>query len=190
MSPTRFKDSVARWHQQHRHTQLDPRGKSRPPWVKPSNRGDRATGYHLFARGRSKADLWSGTVLREWQSLDGIVKLSWTTRARQQRKISQSKSNPLECYLDAVEAVEDQAGPWQLSSSTGKFALHLAVVNNFMCKRTLLQAGREWMAKLSGVVSGDPDFPPEQPFDGPFEFIPADIEPVVITMLDTLRLAM
>ena len=37
---------------------------------------------------------------------------------------------------------------------------------------------------------GDPDVPPDQPFDGPCESIPEILEPGVITMLDALRLAL
>ena len=38
--------------------------------MKPLNRGAKTTGFHLFKKGKSKEDIFSGSVMNEWASME------------------------------------------------------------------------------------------------------------------------
>ena len=82
------------------------------------------TGFHVFQKGRPKADLFSGLLRREWSELEDSVRREYEARAEFKRKVAQSQAPPLDTLLSDLQAPEPADGPWKLSSQGGLYTLN------------------------------------------------------------------
>ncbi len=159
--------------------------------MKTSNPGAHTSALHMFSSGRKKTDVWSGAVQREWKALPVEEQAMYHAMAENTRAVAIARDTPLETYVEAVSRPEAEEGPLQISSRSGKFDVHPAVIERTMQDTTMQKLFNEWTQRFPNKVMPHPTFPETVQFDGPIlHSIPLPHEHSVSEMLETLRLSL
>ena len=92
-------------------------------------------------------------VNREWQNLPPGEKDYYKALASRKRAVAQAELPRLDAYIEDQGRPQPRAGPWQLSSLGGAFAVHRDAVRDAMVGKTMKGMAMRWDAKCGSKIT-------------------------------------
>ena len=123
--------------------------RARPPWMRPSVRGARLQGYHVFAqemrgvfKGQGVHDA-RAALGKQWRDLPEEAKSTYRRHAESLRRLARCSGSPLDAVLKVTD--ERVEGPCGVASREGPFPIRPhALAEHLSGPGSLRRAASDW----------------------------------------------
>ena len=133
----------------------------------------------------------------EWQALPEAKKAQWRAKAIARNKLAKGKllavTEPAASGLagDGACDPDPPCGPWNIASLSGKYPLHVSVIEAMQQATNMPGHEAQWNAKWAPKIKAAAGFPSTMPFDGPTTAeTPEHLQAVVAEMLKLVRFSL